>query len=174
MNARTRFLAALKNEIPDRVPVAPDISNMIPCRLTGKPFWDIYLHGDPPLWLAHLNANRKFGFDAWFYRGSLNLHIESTNVVTHKVVSRTAERIVRETQVANSKGEISQQTCFFIADSPWTVSKWIKNPIVDIPCYLESQGRVTGYTTDTIERMRREIKGEYAFGFRLNYPGYHY
>ena len=30
MNHRTRFLAALRNEVPDRVPVAPDISNMVP------------------------------------------------------------------------------------------------------------------------------------------------
>jgi len=41
VNAKTRFLAALRNELPDRVPVAADISNMVPCRLTGKPFWEI-------------------------------------------------------------------------------------------------------------------------------------
>ena len=63
MNSRERFLTALTGGIPDRVPVAPDISNMVPCRLTGKPFWDIYLHGDPPLWKAHLDANRRFGYD---------------------------------------------------------------------------------------------------------------
>jgi uroporphyrinogen decarboxylase len=174
VNHRTRFLAALKNELPDRVPVAPDISNMVPCRLTGKPFWDIYMHGDPPLWRAHLDANRRFGFDAWFYRGSLDLQIESTNEVSHTIVERKEDRIVRETRIVNAKGEITQQTVYFIADSPWTVSKWIKDPVQDIPCYLASQGEVTGYTTHSIDEMRAEIKGEYALGFKLNYPGFHY
>jgi len=174
MNHRTRFLAALKNQVPDRVPVAPDISNMIPCRLTGKPFWDIYLHGDPPLWRAHLDANRRFGFDAWFYRGYLDLQIESTNEVHHAIVERREDRIVRETRIVNCEGEISQQTVYFISNSPWVVSKWIVNPEQDIPCYLESQGEVTGYTTHTLDQMRAAVKGEYALGFGLNVPGFHY
>jgi len=56
MTRKDRMLAALNNEQPDRVPDAPDISNMIPCRLTGKPFWDIYLYDDPPWWQAYINA----------------------------------------------------------------------------------------------------------------------
>jgi uroporphyrinogen decarboxylase len=174
MNHRTRFLTALRKELPDRVPVAPDISNMVPCRLTGKPFWEIYLHGDPPLWRAHLDANRRFGFDAWFYRGHLDLQVESTNEVSHRIVERKADRIVRETRIANREGEITQQTAYFVADSPWTVSKWIKDPVRDIPCYLESQGEISGYTTHSLDEMRAEIKGQYTLGFRLNYPGFHY
>jgi len=61
------MLKAMRNEVPDRVPVAPDISNMIPCRLTGKPFWDIYLYRDPPLWRAYIEAARHFGLDGWIY-----------------------------------------------------------------------------------------------------------
>jgi uroporphyrinogen decarboxylase len=174
VNAKTRFLAALRNEMPDRVPVAPDISNMIPCRLTGKPFWEIYLHGDPPLWRAHLDANRRFGFDAWFYRGSLDLETDATNTVTRTIVERTEERIVRETRIANRCGEISQQTAYYVADSPWVIGKWIVDPVSDIPCYLESQGRIVGHTTRTLDQMREAIGGEFALGFRLNYPGFHY
>ena len=55
----------MTNGQPDMVPVAPDMSNMIPCKLTGKPFWDIYLYQDPPLWLAYINAVKHFGFDGW-------------------------------------------------------------------------------------------------------------
>jgi hypothetical protein len=28
---------------------------MVPCRLTGKPFWDIYVFQNPPLWKAHID-----------------------------------------------------------------------------------------------------------------------
>ncbi len=65
MTPRERMLTAMKNGVPDHVPAAPDMSNMIPCRLTGKPFWDIYLFQDPPLWMAYINAVKHFGFDGW-------------------------------------------------------------------------------------------------------------
>ena len=45
--------------------MAPDTSNMIPCRLTGRPFWDIYLYRNPPLWRAYIDCARHFGFDGW-------------------------------------------------------------------------------------------------------------
>lgn len=50
MTNRERLQKVLRGEIPDCVPVAPDFSNMIPARLTGKPFWDLYLYNDCPSW----------------------------------------------------------------------------------------------------------------------------
>ena len=41
MTGREEIMTALRNGTPDRVPATPDISIMIPCRLTGKPFWEI-------------------------------------------------------------------------------------------------------------------------------------
>lgn len=38
MTPKERMMTAMRREIPGRIPVAPDISNMVPCRLTGKPF----------------------------------------------------------------------------------------------------------------------------------------
>ena len=175
MGARERFITALKNQRPDRVPAAPDISNMVPCRLTGKPFWDIYLHNDPPLWRAHLDANRRFGFDAWFHRGHLDLEIEHTNKVGHRIVERSDERITRETTISNRLGTISSKVTYFVADSPWTVEKPIKKPERDIPVYLESIGRITGYGTRSLDEMRSEIGDEFALGFGgLRYPGFQY
>ncbi len=66
MTSRERLLAVLGGELPDCVPVCPDISNMVPCRLTGKPFWDIYAFKDPPLWKAHIDALKYFDIDGGF------------------------------------------------------------------------------------------------------------
>ncbi len=66
MTPRERLLAVLHNELPDCVPCCPDISNMVPCRLTGKPFWDIYAFEDPPLWKAHIDALHYFDLDGGF------------------------------------------------------------------------------------------------------------
>ena len=64
MTPRERLLTVLSGGIPDRVPVAPDFSNMIPARMTGKPFWDLYLYNDPPIWEAYIAAARHFGIDS--------------------------------------------------------------------------------------------------------------
>jgi len=64
MTPRERLLTVLRGGIPDRVPVAPDFSNMIPARLTGKPFWDLYLYHDPPIWEAYVACARRFGIDS--------------------------------------------------------------------------------------------------------------
>lgn len=66
MNSRERLLTVLHGGMPDCVPACPDISNMIPARLTGKPFWDIYVYQDPPLWKAYIEAAKFFNIDAGF------------------------------------------------------------------------------------------------------------
>jgi len=63
MNSKERMLYAILNKKPDMVPVAPDISNMIPAKMSGRPFWDIYFYNNPPLWKAYLNALDYFKFD---------------------------------------------------------------------------------------------------------------
>ena len=64
MTSRERLLTVMRGEIPDCVPVAPDFSNMIPARLTGKPFWDLYLYNDPPIWEAYIDCAKHFDIDA--------------------------------------------------------------------------------------------------------------
>ena len=64
MTSRERIQTVLRGEIPDCVPVAPDFSNMIPARRTGKPFWDLYLYNDPPIWEAYIETAKYFDIDA--------------------------------------------------------------------------------------------------------------
>lgn len=111
MTSRERMIAAMCNRQPDRVPVAPDFSNMIPCRLTGKPFWDIYLYQDPPLWRAYIEAARYFGTDGWIY--SLDGFFlseadtpeaeECDEVRETVIVERTPERIVTRSYIQHKE-----------------------------------------------------------------------
>jgi len=66
MTPRERIRTVLRGEIPDRVPCCPDISNMVPCRLTGKPFWEIYVYRNPPLWKAYIDAVKHYDLDGGF------------------------------------------------------------------------------------------------------------
>lgn len=132
MTSRERMLAAMKNQQPDRVPAAPDMSNMIPCRLTGKPFWDIYLYQDPPLWRAYMAAAEYFGIDGWIH--ALNgFHVPDPSVsvpapsdVVHQtvIVERDDERIVTRgyTQRKGREKEWSALvTVYPVADPPTTL-----------------------------------------------------
>lgn len=64
MNSKERLLTVLQGKIPDCVPASPDFSNMIPVRLTGKPFWDIYLYNDPPIQDAYIACAKHFNIDS--------------------------------------------------------------------------------------------------------------
>lgn len=64
MKPRERILSAIKREPTDCVPVCPDFSNMIPCKLTGLPFWDMYLFQDPPMWQVYIDCAKYFNIDA--------------------------------------------------------------------------------------------------------------
>lgn len=99
MTGRERMIAAMFNREADMVPVAPDMSNMIPCRLTGKPFWDIYLYQNPPLWKAYIDAVHFFGIDGWLPDVPVCTEwdikqAQNAPAWTEAVVHRTQDRII--------------------------------------------------------------------------------
>jgi uroporphyrinogen decarboxylase len=100
MTNRERLLTVLRGEIPDCVPVSPDFSNMIPCRMTGKPFWDVYLYKDPPLWRAYIEAMRFFdndgGFELYDY-GRTDVVYGTAPHDEERIVYRDRERILTQT-----------------------------------------------------------------------------
>ena len=125
MTSKERMLAAMTNGQPDCVPVAPDTSNMIPCRLTGKPFWDIYLYHDPPLWQAYIQCAKHFGFDGWL--PGLPVELESDVAAAanrpawrEAIVHRTDDRIYTRQHASIDGDQKWSDTCnvYYIADPP--------------------------------------------------------
>ena len=115
MTSRERMVTAMLNRQPDMVPVAPDMSNMIPCRLTGKPFWDIYLYNDPPLWKAYIDAARHFGIDGWLHAMGPQAPRRNT-----AIVRRGEERIILQGYEEQSGRREWQRhvTVYYVADPP--------------------------------------------------------
>ncbi|MBI3921801.1 MAG: hypothetical protein HY318_10335, partial [Armatimonadetes bacterium] len=125
MTSRERMLVAMNNGQPDYVPVAPDTSNMIPCRLTGKPFWDIYLYQDPPLWQAYIHCAKHFGFDGWLPGVPMEFDHEVEAAAgqpkwTQAIVQRTANRIYTRSHATIDGKEQWTDYCtvYYIADPP--------------------------------------------------------
>jgi hypothetical protein len=67
MTYRDRITAAFRGERPDRVPVSPELWDVIPIRVSGRPFWEFSAtsYGRIPLWRAQLEAYRHFDCEAW-------------------------------------------------------------------------------------------------------------
>ncbi len=128
MTSKQRMLVAMTNGQPDMVPVAPDMSNMIPCKLTGKPFWDIYLYRDPPLWKAYIDAVKYFGFDGWLPGLPVELERdiswrESRPKWTEAIVARTPDRIyTRSHREIDGKQDWSRNLTAYYIDNPPTRS----------------------------------------------------
>jgi len=138
MTSRERMLTAFRNQQPDRVPVSPDMSNMIPAKLTGKPFWDIYLYGDPPLWKAYIEAVKHYKIDGWQYGGRLGPLIDSVKELKpvntsdkrrfrNVIIGQTSETITLRTYCMTPKGELWCETTFFRDQPPWTTRKYFKD-----------------------------------------------
>jgi len=134
------------------VPVSPDISNMVPARLTGRPFWDVYLYRQPFLGDAYIEAVKLFGIDGWYIYDELkggNAGLFSpdepmaslvmcggmipSRMFHTEVVARTSGQIVVRTEVDTPLGPLSKVDIYPAAEPPWPQEKWIKDIVRDWP-----------------------------------------
>lgn len=143
MTPRQRLLTVLRGEVPDCVPVAPDISNMIPARLTGKPFWDLYLYRDPPPWEAYIAAARYFDIDSLMdgyfpltFPEEINPNEPDWETF---IVQRRDDRLVTQRSYCDNGRRIWEPhvNVYHVADSPaWQVAPSKAN-LPETPTYFE-------------------------------------
>ncbi len=122
MTSRERLLTVLQGKIPDCVPVAPDFSNMIPAKMTGKPFWELYLYNDPPIWEAYIDCAHHFGIDSLmdgYFPLTFPNEIEEAGWEEY-IVFRSAERLVTQMGRKQNSGMVWQPSVnvFYVADPP--------------------------------------------------------
>jgi len=149
MTSKERMIAAMSHGVPDCVPVSPDMSNMIPAKLTGKPFWEIYLYSDPPLGEAYLQAVERFGFDGWYPYGELDAAMSGHPLTGARIpvfglslaveelhiefMEQSAEKLVIRASLDSPVGELESIVMLPASQPPWFVSKPIKNLKDDWP-----------------------------------------
>jgi uroporphyrinogen-III decarboxylase len=152
LTSRQRMLSAMRNEIPDKVPVCPDISNMIPATMTGKPYWDIYLHDNPSLGEAYIEAIRKLDMDGLYLYGHVlggnkdfrldsedvtglvyNMFFVPNETVTRQVKQISDDEVHEQLCVKTPFGDLDSTTSVFRSAPPWDVSNFIKDISNDWP-----------------------------------------
>jgi uroporphyrinogen decarboxylase len=166
------MLIAMQNGKPDRVPCAPDISVMIPARLTGKPFWEIEYYDNPPRWKAYVDAAKYFGIDLWAIWGNVNLHTKSQVTTTERIVRRTPERLVVRYTHSTPAGDLESETTYFVADSAWPTEKPIKDLARDFARLRYFYPEITGYDVEEYERMRSDVGDTGVACLIVGYPGF--
>jgi hypothetical protein len=131
MTGKDRMLIAMKGGKPDRVPVCPDISNMIPCRLTGKTFEQIYLYNNPSLGEAYLHAVDYFGFDGWYQYWQPRMTWKSRHGIDpeyqNEIRPLPEGRYEQITYCKSALGTLRQVYTYYPADPPSQTEKVIKN-----------------------------------------------
>lgn len=171
MTPKERMLTAMRNEEPDRVPASPDISNMIPARMTGKPFWDIYLHHDPPLWKAYLAAVKRLGIDGWLIYAKMGGARTPENVSRRsEIVSQTDEQIVKRIYISTPDGDLWKDVVYYSHQPPWPSKRYIKDFVEDYPKLLHLERDMSNLNDRRIKEMKEETGDLGAVGGSLSLP----
>ncbi|HUU31894.1 MAG TPA: uroporphyrinogen decarboxylase family protein [Phycisphaerae bacterium] len=169
----------MRNQVPDRVPVAPDISTYIPLKRTGLTDQDFWTEGKggTPLWQAYLAAADYFGMDAWTAPAFGLPTIDEPAQVEWKSrceVDPARDAMVRTATVSTPDGELTEVSVCFRGDQPATPEKLIKDLTKDFRKFKHTQPMPKSLDVKTLETFREACrKRDYAFGVTITYPGFH-
>ena len=172
MTPRERFMVAMTNGTPDRVPVTPDISNMIPARRTGKPFWELYYFNEPPVWQAYIDAVKYFGIDGWFIYGDLQWQWPGDRHESIEDLRKTADRWVINYRCRIDDVNYRREDTYFIADPPTWTHKPVQNISEDWKVIEKLLAAPVGYNPSLFRQQRAALGDLGAFGVHVGYPGF--
>ncbi len=134
MTSKERLLITLQGGQADHVPVSPDISVMVPDRLTGEPFYDIHLDGREHYgWTSathgevYVDAVKYFDFDGFYMYGGLKqIKPENRPEFEEEIVDTPKGKLAK--RVCHTPlGDLTEQELFFADEPPWRTEKPIKD-----------------------------------------------
>lgn len=172
LSSRERMLLAMTNRQPDRVPVAPDVSNMIPARRTGKPFWQVYIHNDPPLWRAYIDTVRAFGFDGWFIYGCLTYRVAHALDVRCETIETTPSYVIQQHIIETPAGRLRRLVRYDVGNPPTTLEYPVKDLERDLEAFRYLWQPPLDYSAEPLHEMRQEFGEDGILGVSVNVPGF--
>lgn len=127
-------MTAFRRQKPDHVPVSPDISVMVPAKLTGRPFYELFLDGrEHNGWTsatyseAYVDAVKYFGIDGWYIYGGLK-EVRPPNApeFVDQTFDKADRKLVRRV-CQTAKGVLTEEEMYFVDEPPWRQEKPIKD-----------------------------------------------
>jgi uroporphyrinogen decarboxylase len=179
LTSRDRLLAAMRNEVPDRVPVAPDISMYVPLRFSGCTRQDFWLSPKTgiPHWQAYLEAADHYGLDAWTAPvfGLPMVHEDSQVEWRHDAhLDPQRDAMVTTATVRTPAGDLHQESVCYRGDQAATTVKLIKDLATDLVKFRYTQPLPKALDRPALDAQREAChrRGQ-AFGVTVGYPGFH-
>ncbi len=134
MTSKQRLMTTFHRKQADHVPACPDISVMVPAKLTGKPFHELFLDGrEHNGWTsatyseAYVEAVKYFGIDGWYIYGGLKeVRPEDAPEFVDRIADRPNGKLVERTCMT-SKGPLTEKEIYFADEPPWREEKPVKN-----------------------------------------------
>ena len=171
LTSRQRMLTAMTGGVPDRVPASPDTNWMIPARLVGGPFWNVYYYDNPPIWKAYNDCVRYFGTDGFSHHGAYDLPRHPDSQWDREIIEQSEHRFVARTTMRCPAGELTQEEVFLHNLPPTPVKKFITDFKSQYDCleYLLF-GDVPQIRFDTYRQIRADMGENGVVGLRLPLP----
>ena len=138
MTPKERITLAFQNRKPDRVPVSPELWDVIPIKVSGRPFYDYSAtsFGKLPLWKAQLDAYKFFECEAWI-PVEPGLSERQKRIMSASSYFVDPELIKTDILYKTSKGNL-EETRHSVPDyDMWPLKRPVKNLIEDMPKYEE-------------------------------------
>jgi uroporphyrinogen decarboxylase len=117
---------------------------MIPCRMVGKPWWDVLLYYDPPLWRAYIDVVKRFDFDGWtpfWWIDGLDAELldgDGRSESHECIIHRTDERIYTRWRTEGPDGvRWSDDTTVYYIDQPMSLLSAHAIGLPDVPDSFE-------------------------------------
>jgi len=169
MTGRERMLCALGHGTPDRVPVAPDMSIMLPTRLAGKAFYDPI---DLPT--AYIRCARYFGIDGWMFNGVVNFKHDDTcrDVTYESKIIRDTDEVKEHLYIMRTPDGDLTSTIVYPRDSPCTVTETYIKDIKGQHKFLKYFfPEVTGCDITPYLKQKREMRDTGMICCYVDSPG---
>lgn len=173
MTKRERIITAMRHGIPDRVPVAPDFSAMIPCKRSGLPFYDVLLYGKKQLWQLYLDTCKHFGTEAWFIYGAIGYKYENAFEHEFNIDMLENGRLLANSKLITPEGDLSQKTMFFEDECETVVKRMIKNIKNDLPKMKYVFSKAIGYDRTVYDEQVKALGEEGVMAVCIMPPGLH-
>ncbi|HJS19193.1 MAG TPA: uroporphyrinogen decarboxylase family protein [Anaerolineales bacterium] len=141
MTGRERMLTAFRRGKADTVPVSPDISAMVPVRLAGRPFDEMFLDNLPhngyasaSVAQAYVDAVKYYGMDGWYIYGSMREISPEDRPQWQSCLERLADGGQVKYETAQTPyGELTKKTLYPVSEPPWEQEKPVKDLRRDWP-----------------------------------------
>ncbi|MBN1466807.1 hypothetical protein JXA02_13720 [candidate division KSB1 bacterium] len=138
MTSKERLLLTFRGELPDHVPVSPDISVMVPDRLTGRPFDEIHLDGrEHHGWTsathteAYINAVKYFDMDGFYMYGGLEQLAPADRPVFTEQHIKVPQGTLVERRCHTALGDLTETELYYSDAPSWRQEKPLKDLAVD-------------------------------------------